>query len=62
MNDPDTDKDEWEVLLTNLNRQDFSLFHIKSLYHLWWIIEGPFRKLKYDLGCIQFHSKQDNFI
>lgn len=35
---------------------------MKKLYHLRWGIESSFRKLKYDLGCIQFHSKQDNFI
>lgn len=62
ISDPDTGKDEWEVLLTNLNRQEFPLPRMKKLYHLRWGIESSFRKLKYDLGCIQFHSKQDNFI
>lgn len=62
INNPDTDKDEWEVLLTNLNRQEFPLSRMKKLYHLSWGIESSFRKLKYDLGCIQFHSKQDNFV
>lgn len=62
INDPDTGKDEWEVLLTNLNRQDFPLSRMKRLYHLRWGIESSFRKLKYDLGCIQFHSKQDSFV
>ncbi|MDB6226786.1 transposase [Lactobacillus amylovorus] len=60
--DPDTGKDEWQVLLTNLNHQEFPLPRMKKLYHLRWGIESSFRKLKYDLGCIQFHSKQDNFI
>ena len=62
ISDPDTGKDEWEVLLTNLNHQEFPLPRMKKLYHLRWGIESSFRKLKYDLGCIQFHSKQDNFI
>ncbi len=62
ISDPDTGKDEWEVLLTNLNRQEFPLPRMKKLYHLRWGIESSFRKLKYDLGCIKFHSKQDNFI
>lgn len=62
INDPDTGKDELEVLLTNLNRQEFPLPRMKKLYHLRWGIESSFRKLKYDLSCIQFHSKQDNFI
>ncbi len=35
---------------------------MKELYHLRWGIESSFRKLKYDLGCVQFHSKQDKFV
>ena len=35
---------------------------MKELYHLRWGIESSFRKLKYDLGSIQFHSKQDRFV
>ena len=61
-NDPGSDKDEWEVVLTNLNRKDFPLSRMKELYHLRWGIESSFRKLKYDLGCVQFHSKKDDFI
>ena len=62
INDPDSGKEEWEVVLTNLNRKDFPLSRIKDLYHLRWGIENSFRKLKYDLGSVQFHSKQDDFI
>lgn len=62
LNDPDTDKEEWEVLLTNLNRQEFPLERIKELYRLRWDIESSFRKLKYDLESVQFHSKQDRFV
>ena len=62
VNDPDTGKEEWEVLLTNLDRQEFPLEQMKELYHLRWGIESSFRKLKYDLGSIQFHSKQDRFV
>ena len=51
-----------EVLLTNLDRQEFPLEQMKKLYHLRWGIESSFRKLKYDLGSIQFHSKQDRFV
>lgn len=50
INDPDTDKEEWEVLLTNLDRRDFPLSRMKELYHLRWGIESSFRKLKYDLA------------
>lgn len=62
INDPDSGKAEWEVILTNLDRKDFPLSRMRDLYHLRWGIESSFRKLKYDLGCVQFHSKRDNFI
>lgn len=35
---------------------------MRDRYHLRLGIESSFRKLKYDLGCVQFHSKQDDFI
>ena len=61
--DEDTNnKDTWEVLITNLDKEKFSLEKIKQLYHMRWGIESSFRKLKYDLGGIQFHSKQDDFV
>ena len=44
------------------DRQEFPLERMKELYHLRWGIESSFRKLKYDLGSVQFHSKQDHFI
>ena len=62
INDPDTGKEEWEVLVTNLDRKEFSLSEMKDLYHMRWGIETSFRLLKYDLGAVQFHSKKDNFI
>lgn len=58
----DNGKDAWEVLLTNLNPKDYPLNKIKKLYYMRWGIESSFRKLKYDLGSVQFHSKQDRFI
>lgn len=54
ISDPDTGKDEREVLLTNLNRQEFPLPRMKKLYHLRWGIESSFRKLKYDLAVSNF--------
>lgn len=52
----------WEVLLTDLNPQEFPLARLKKLYHLRWGVETAFRKLKYDLGSVQFHAKKDAFI
>ncbi|WP_235808330.1 transposase [Levilactobacillus senmaizukei] len=62
INNEESGKDEWEVLVTNLNSKEFSLEEMKELYHLRWGIESSFRKLKYDISSVQFHSKQDHFI
>ena len=34
INDPKSGKEEWEVVLTNLNRADYPLKRIKEIYHL----------------------------
>ena len=52
----------WEVVLTNLDRKNYPLHRIKELYHWRWGIETSFKKLKYSLGSVEFHSKQDKFI
>lgn len=62
INDEDTGKEEWEVLITNLNRFEFPMKRMKKLYHKRWDIETSFRELKYALGGISFHSKKDEFI
>jgi len=62
INDPDTGKQEWEVLLTNLNRVEFPVSEMKKLYHMRWDIETSFRELKYALGAVQFHSRKDSFV
>ena len=54
--------DEWEVLITNLDRKQFPLERMKEIYHLRWGIETSFRELKYDLSGVQFHSKKDRFV
>ena len=35
---------------------------IKEIYHLRWVIETSFKKFKYALVIVQFHSKQYKFI
>ena len=62
INDPSTDKEEWEVLVTNLNRFEFPISRMKKMYHMRWDIETSFRELKYALGAIQFHSRKDDFV
>ena len=59
INDPDTGKDAWEVLITNLSRFEFPIAKMKELYHMRWGIETSFRDMKYSLGAINFHSKKD---
>lgn len=59
---PPGHKDEWEVLITNLDRKEFPLSKMKEIYHLRWGIETSFREVKYDLSGIQFHSKKDQFV
>lgn len=62
INDPDSGKQVWEVLVTNLPRDKFDLKDMKQIYHMRWGIETSFRELKYALGTINFHSKKDKFI
>lgn len=62
INDLDSGKEVWEVLITNLNRFEFPISKMKEMYHLRWDIETSFRELKYALGAVQFHSKKDDFI
>lgn len=59
---PPGSKDEWEVLITNLDRKEFPLARMKEIYHLRWGIETSFREIKYDLSGVQFHSKKDQFV
>lgn len=62
INDPDTGKDVWEVLVTNLDRFEFPVAKMKELYHMRWDIETSFRDTKYSLGAVHFHSKKDEAV
>ena len=55
-------KNQSEVIVTNLPSNVFSMEDIKKLYAMRWGIETSFRNLKYAVGAIQFHSKQDEFV
>ncbi len=52
----------YETLITNLEQSDFPPRVLKSLYRMRWGIETSFRKLKYTVGLINFHSKKQEFI
>lgn len=51
-------EDTYEVLLTNLNENEFSVSDLKELYAMRWGIETSFRDLKYSLALSYFHSKK----
>ena len=48
----------YEVLLTNLTEDEFSVSELKELYAMRWGIETSFRDLKYALTLSYFHSKK----
>lgn len=54
--------DSYEVLLTNLNRHDFSIETLKEIYNLRWGIETSFRELKYAIGLTSFHARKVDYI
>lgn len=62
INDTDSGRQVWEILVTNLPRDKFPLIVMRSVYHMRWGIETSFLELKYALGAINFHSKKDKFI
>lgn len=51
-------EDSYEVLLTNLAEDEFSVSELKKLYAMRWGIETSFRDLKYSLSLSYFHSKK----
>ncbi len=55
-------EDSYEVIITNLSKEDFPLEKIKEIYHMRWGIETAFRELKYAIGLTSFHSKKVTYI
>ncbi len=51
-------EDKFEVLLTNLPKDEFPPEELKKLYSMRWGIETSFRSLKYSLALNYFHSKK----
>ena len=54
--------DTVETIVTNLERDKFSVNTLKKLYKMRWGIETSFRELKYNVGLSNFHSKKADFI
>lgn len=56
------DTEEYETLLTNLPREEFSILELKELYRKRWKIESSFRLYKYAEGALLLHSRTDALI
>ena len=54
--------EEYESLITNLDRKIFPAEEIKKLYKLRWDIEVSYRHLKYSVELNALHSKRRDFI
>ncbi len=54
--------DTYECIITNLDRNEFSIDDIKGLYNKRWGIETSFREVKYALGLNALHSKKRKLI
>jgi len=52
----------YEMLITNLDRENFPVEKLKELYGRRWGIETSFRELKYAVGLTSFHSKKVVYI
>jgi hypothetical protein len=48
----------YEVLVTNLSKNEFPIEKLKEIYHMRWGIETSFRELKYAIGLSHFHAKK----
>ncbi len=53
---------DFETLLTNLPREEFSVADLKELYSKRWRIEVNIRFWKYAVGALSLHSRTDELI
>jgi len=56
------DNGSWECIITNLPEEEFPPEKIKHIYHMRWSIETTFRKLKYTLGTLSFHTYKPQLV
>jgi len=52
----------YECIMTNLDKDEFTIEEIKELYHRRWGVETSFRELKYAIGLSALHSKKRELI
>ena len=54
--------EEYEFIITNLDKDEFSTDDIKQLYKLRWDIEVSYRHLKYSVDLNALHCKRRDFV
>ena len=57
-----SDAEDYESIITNLPREEFSPSDIKELYHLRWSEEISFRHLKYSADLSAVHARKRSSI
>lgn len=55
-------EDTYECIITNLDRNEFSIEDIKEPYNKRWGIETSFRQVKYTIGLNSLHAKKRKLI
>ena len=55
-------ENSYECVATSLSRRRFPIGMIKNIYKLRWNVETGFRKLKYAIDLVHFHSKKKESI
>lgn len=58
----ETENGHTELLITNLDSEQFPPAALKRLYAMRWGIETSFRSLKYAVGLIHLHAKKPDFV
>jgi hypothetical protein len=54
--------DNYETIITSLSPDEFSIEDIKEIYHMRWDIETSYRDLKYSVGLVNLHSKNEDSV
>lgn len=55
-------ENNFETIITNLDKVKFPSKEIKKMYHMRWGVETSFRELKYSIGLTNFHAKKVEYI
>lgn len=54
--------DDYECIVTNLPKENFTTSNIKELYNMRWGIETSFKELKYSTALLYFHSRKEELL